>query len=65
MAEWVNAVHNYRHGQAEAEVVAPNLELAVQLVSMGCTFTRRLAQAYELRTHLETQRISSDVVPAG
>jgi len=53
MAEWVNAVHNYRHGQAEAEVVAPNLELAVQLVSMGCTFTRRLSQAYESRTHLD------------
>ena len=47
MSEWVNAVHNYRHGQAEANVVAPSFELAVQLVSMGCAFTRRLAQAYE------------------
>lgn len=50
MAEWVNAVHNYRHGQAEPEVVAPSLELAVQLVSMGCSFTRRLAQAYARRS---------------
>lgn len=47
MAEWVNAVHNYRHGQAEPDVVAPTLELAVQLVSMGCSFVRRLAQVYE------------------
>ena len=47
MSEWVNAVHNYRHGQAEPNVVAPSFELAVQLVSMGCAFTRRLAQAYE------------------
>lgn len=53
MAEWVNAVHNYRHGQAESEVVAPRIELAVELVSMGLTFTRRLAQAYEARTNLE------------
>ncbi|UUZ64690.1 hypothetical protein LP417_07230 [Polaromonas sp. P1-6] len=47
MAEWVNAVHNYRHGQAEEQPVAPSLELAVQLVSMGCSFIRRLAQALE------------------
>ena len=44
MAEWVNAVHNYRHGQAESGPVAPSMELAVQLVSMGCSFIRRLAK---------------------
>jgi hypothetical protein len=46
MAEWVDAVHNYRHGQAQPEPVASSQDLAVQLVSMGCSFIRRLAQAY-------------------
>ena len=46
MGEWVDAVHNYRHGQTQPEPVAPNEVLAVQLVSMGCSFIRRLAQVY-------------------
>jgi hypothetical protein len=58
MGEWVNAVHNYRHGQAEQEVVAPSLELAIQLVGMGCTFTRRLAQTFE-------SRIAREGLPVG
>jgi len=49
MADWVNAVHYYRHGQTEPDVVAPSTELAVQLVAMGCSFTRRLAQTYEMK----------------
>lgn len=57
MAEWVNAVHNYRHGQAEQEPVAPHLELAIQLVSMGCSFIRRLSVAFEVQQHQLTTAI--------
>jgi hypothetical protein len=46
MANWVDAVHNYRHGQGGPEPIAPGFELAVQLVSVGCSFIRRLALAH-------------------
>lgn len=46
MAEWVDASHNYRHGQALAEPVAPSMPTAVHMVSLGCGYIRRLAEVY-------------------
>ncbi len=43
MSEWVTALHNYRHGQAADEPVAPSVELAVFVLSSGCTYVRGLA----------------------
>jgi hypothetical protein len=44
--DWVDAIHNYRHGQAADEPVAPSEELAVFLLSGGCTYVRALADAF-------------------
>jgi hypothetical protein len=44
LAEWVNAAHNYRHGQASQEPVQPPFSLAVLLVDQGATFIRWLAE---------------------
>lgn len=44
MGEWIDALHNYRHGQADAEPVAPSEEIAIYVVSMGSTHARYLAQ---------------------
>lgn len=43
MGEWVNAMHNYRHGQAADEPVAPSIDLAIFVLSSGCTYVRALA----------------------
>lgn len=43
MAEWVEAIHNYRHGQAEQEPVAPSEDLAVHILSTGSAYLRQLA----------------------
>lgn len=43
-ADWVNAVHNYRHGQPDHEPVAPSEELTVYILSTGCAFLRLLLE---------------------
>lgn len=44
IADWVDALHNYRHGQATEEPVAPSEELAIQIISTGSSHIRWLAQ---------------------
>ena len=41
-AKWVNALHNYRHGQKSDEPVAPSEEVAVYVLSSGSSFLRWL-----------------------
>ena len=43
LADWVDALHNYRHGQGVPEPVAPSEELAVYVLSSGAAFARQLA----------------------
>ncbi len=43
-ADWVDSVHFYRHGQAEEEPSQPPLFLAVQMVSVGASYLRWLAE---------------------
>jgi hypothetical protein len=40
--EWVDGLHNYRHGQGTAEPVSPPLELAVHVLSNGAAYLRLL-----------------------
>jgi hypothetical protein len=44
LGDWVDALHNYRHGQADAEPVAPSEEVAVYILSTGSAHARQLAQ---------------------
>jgi hypothetical protein len=41
-ANWVDAVHHYRHGQGVSEPVAPSLEITVYLLRTGSAFLRWL-----------------------
>ncbi len=41
-AKWVNALHNYRHGQKSDEPVAPSEGVAVYVLSSGSSFLRWL-----------------------
>lgn len=43
LVDWTNAMHNYRHGQPGPDPVAPSGELAVFVMSSGCTYLRQLA----------------------
>lgn len=42
--DWVDSVHNYRHGQGQQEPVAPPIQLAVYIISSGATFLRWLLE---------------------
>lgn len=42
--EWVDALHNYRHGQGKEEPVAPSLEFAVYVISSGASIIRWLIE---------------------
>lgn len=46
-SEWVDALHNYRHGQGKEEVVEPPLEFAVYVLSSGASFLRWLIEMDE------------------
>lgn len=50
---WVEAVHDYRHGQLAHEPVAPSEETAILILSTGTTFLRQIA-AYASRMSLAT-----------
>lgn len=41
-AQWVHGIHNYRHGQASEEPVAPTEEIAIYVLSSGSSFLRWL-----------------------
>ena len=41
---WVDAIHDYRHGQPESEPVAPSEELTVYVLSSGSSFLRFLLE---------------------
>ena len=41
-AQWVNALHNYRHGQTSDEPVAPSESVAIYVLSSGTSFLRWL-----------------------
>lgn len=43
-ADWVQAVHPYRHGQGTEEIVVPPDEITVLVVSQGASFVRWLAE---------------------
>ena len=41
-ADWVDALHNYRHGQPSKQPVAPSEEVAIYVLSSGSAFLRWL-----------------------
>lgn len=48
LADWVDSLHNYRHGQPHEHAVAPSEELAVLVLSSGAAYLRQIA-TYALR----------------
>lgn len=46
LIDWVDGMHNYRHGQGSPEPVAPSEELAVLSLSIGSAYVRQLAAWY-------------------
>ncbi len=49
-AQWVDSIHNYRHGQPNPEPVAPPVNIAIYTLSSGTAFLRWLI---ELNNSLE------------
>ena len=47
LGEWVDALHNYRHGQGKEEPVTPPLEFAVYVLSSGASLLRWLIELDE------------------
>lgn len=43
-AQWVDALHDYRHGQPNIEPVAPPLNVAIYIISTGTSFLRWLIE---------------------
>jgi hypothetical protein len=43
-AQWVDSIHNYRHGQADTHPVAPPVNIAVYALSSGTAFLRWLIE---------------------
>ncbi len=43
-AQWVDSIHNYRHGQADAKPVAPPINIAIYALSSGTAFLRWLIE---------------------
>jgi hypothetical protein len=43
-AQWVDAIHNYRHGQPDIEPVAPPVNVAIYIISSGTGFLRWLIE---------------------
>lgn len=44
LGEWVDALHNYRHGQGTEEPIAPPLGFAIYIFSAGASFLRWLLE---------------------
>ena len=53
-AQWVNAIHNYRHGQSDMEPVAPPVNVAIYIISSGTGFLRWLI---EINNELERNKL--------
>ena len=49
-ADWVTSTHQYRHGQVHNEAALAPLELAVALLSMGCSILRWLVKIDSVST---------------
>lgn len=45
--QWVNSIHNYRHGQKETESVQPSEDLTIYILSSGTSFLRFLLKLRE------------------
>ena len=43
-AQWVDSIHNYRHGQTDTDPVAPPVNIAVYALSSGTAFLRWLIE---------------------
>ncbi len=43
-ADWVDAIHNYRHGQGEEKVVDPPLDFTIYVLNSGAAFIRWLIE---------------------
>jgi hypothetical protein len=43
-AQWVDSIHNYRHGQIDTDPVAPPVNIAVYALSSGTSFLRWLIE---------------------
>ena len=55
-ADWVNPLHNYRHGQPSEQPVAPTIEVAVYVLSSGSAFLRWLiGMNNDLKTRRKTR----------
>jgi hypothetical protein len=52
-AQWVDAIHNYRHGQPDIEPVAPPVNVAIYIISSGTGFLRWLI---EINNELEKNK---------
>jgi hypothetical protein len=50
VGEWVDACHFYRHEAGNEDVVQPPLTLAVNLVSVGASYIRWLAEVDAFRS---------------
>lgn len=47
LGQWVDAMHNYRHGQATTEPVAPSESFAIYALSSGSAFARLLGECHQ------------------
>lgn len=54
LGHWVEAVHDYRHGQRSQERVAPSEEIAVLILSAGTAYLRQLAIYAARMPHVST-----------
>ena len=43
-SKWVDAIHNYRHGQADQDPVAPPVNITIYIISSGTSFLRWLIE---------------------
>ena len=43
-AQWVDGMHNYRHGQGKSDPIAPPVGFAIYVVSSGAAFLRLLVE---------------------
>lgn len=46
---FVNSLHIYRHGQGTPEPVVPSNELTIHILSLGTSYLRQIAMAYEIK----------------
>ena len=44
ISQWVDALQDYRHGQAANEPVLPNEQMTIHILSTGSSYIRWLAQ---------------------